>query len=112
MLNQTVPESHEESGAPVSENDNKEDVASENTTTDEKSLYKWDEVMEIYRPDLYRADLHHADLRWADLCRANLNKANLNRADLFMADLSEAKNLDLAILPEGWREALKAAGLI
>jgi hypothetical protein len=34
-----VPESREEAGAPVSENDNKEGVASENTTTDEKKEY-------------------------------------------------------------------------
>ena len=112
MLNQTVPESHEESGAPVSENDNKEDVASENTTTDEKSLYKWDEVMEMYRPDLYRADLPHADLRWAKLRWANMKNADLSNADLYMADLSEARNLRWAKLPEGWSEALEAAGLI
>lgn len=36
-----VPESREEAGAPVSEHDNKEGVASENSTTDE--IFRWAE---------------------------------------------------------------------
>ena len=47
-----------------------------------------------------------------DLREAWLREANLSEADLFKADLREAKNLDKAILPDGWREALQAAGLI
>jgi uncharacterized protein YbdZ (MbtH family) len=92
--------------------DTKEGVASENTTTGGMNLYTWDDGMEMYRPNLRRANLRWAALHWADLRRANLNMANLSKADLFMADLSDARNLEYAILPEGWREALKAAGLI
>ena len=71
----------------VSGNDNKEGVASKNTTTDEKNLSE--------------ANLYKADLSEADLSRVNLNKADLSKA-----------YLSTAILPEGWREALEAADLI
>lgn len=83
---------------------------SDKTEDEKKSLYKWDGVE--YRPSLYKADLFNADLRWAKLRWASLKGANLSKADLYMADLSEARNLQWAILPEGWREALEAAGLI
>ena len=57
----------------VSENDNKEDVASENTTTDEKNL-RW--------MDLQHADLQYADLQARRTCLADLQHADLRKATL------------------------------
>jgi uncharacterized protein YjbI with pentapeptide repeats len=60
----------------------------------------------------YRANLSHATFRAANMSGTHLCLARFDGAEFRDADLSKAKNLHKAKLPEGWREALEAAGLI
>ena len=62
--------------------------------------------------NLSGAYLFMAELRSSFLVKADLRWAEFRQANFAGADLREAKNLDKAELPEGWREALQAAGLI
>ena len=78
----------------VSENDQKEGVASENTTTDElmslffERMKEDSQLKELFKEgDLQGANLNKANLRHADLQRANLQEANLEYADLYNANL-------------------------
>ena len=80
-----------------------------------------DEKKNIVRPNFYEADLIAVNFEGADLRAANFEAANMCGASFHEAGLcgSDFTGADFrgailyeAILPEGWREALKAAGLI
>lgn len=61
--------------------------------------------------DFEGADLRAASFYEADMCGATFEGAGLCGSDFTDADFRGAI-LHEAILPEGWREALQAAGLI
>ena len=97
----------------MSENKDKEGVASEETTTDELMALFFERAKEDpLMQNLFKGgDLQEEDFREANLSKADLSEADLSRVNLNKADLSKAY-LSTAILPEGWREALEAAELI
>jgi hypothetical protein len=86
----------------------KEGVASETTTTDEINMSGEDleganfKCSDLFEATFYRSKLWEVDFRFADF----------DGADFAYSDLRKAENLHKAKLPEGWREALEAAGLI